>query len=165
MRSYILLGVLLALVFFFFGCKNSKQVTNTNAKEKNTDSEVDYILAKNYFVNNDILDTQLQKEFVITTREEFEKYFSPAAFMGEEGQPTQIDFDKQACLCIIMPQSDIQSTLIPLSIHKTKDNTLRFDYRFVLGKRVSYFLRNCMIAVIDKDNLCEDVVFHKVFNR
>ncbi len=165
MRTYIALGVLLAVAFFFVGCKSNKQTANPVPKEENNADEINYIVAKNYFVNNDVLDKQEQKDFIISNQKDFEKYFSPAAFMGKDGEPTQIDFDKQFCLCVILPESDILSRLSPLSITKTQDKSLKFDYSLILGKRVSYFTRNCLIVVIDKEFLCDKIVFNKVFNR
>ena len=53
---------------------------------------VNYKEVKNYFYRNDApKGEQLLK---LTTQVEFDRYFGAAAFMGKNGQPTQIDFKK-----------------------------------------------------------------------
>lgn len=70
--------------------------------------EVPFIVAHNYFVRNDVTAPIPAK---IGSQEEFERYFGMAAFMGKNGQPTPIDFEKQFAIAVVLPETNHSTEL------------------------------------------------------
>lgn len=70
--------------------------------------EIPYVVAHNYFVRNDVTETVPAK---ICSLDEFEHYFGMAAFMGKNGQPTPIDFEKQFAIAVVLPETNHSTEL------------------------------------------------------
>ncbi|MBR2266407.1 MAG: hypothetical protein IJ882_07070 [Paludibacteraceae bacterium] len=70
--------------------------------------EVPYIVAHNYFVRNDVTGHVPAK---IVSLDEFERYFGMAAFMGKNGQPTPVDFEKQFAIAVVLPETNHSTKL------------------------------------------------------
>jgi len=110
-----------------------------------TDTEVPYTEAKNYFVNNTVKEVPSK----ITTKENFEKYFGMAAFMGKNGEPTAIDFDKQFVIAVVAPETDKATTLTAKSL-KSTDGQLVFSCLQEVGEQQSFTIRPLLLIVVDK---------------
>lgn len=165
MRQYIALGLLLAMAFFFLGCKSDKIVKQKTNSSEFDNENINFIIAKNYFVNNDALPKDEKKEFVVCSQEEFDKYFGNNAFMGKEGETTKIDFFKQVCICVVLPESNILNNLIPIELKKQEDGSLFFAYRVLMGKKAEYTTRNYLIIIANKKDFNGKIQFKQVFNR
>lgn len=107
--------------------------------------DVPFILARNYFVNNNVEQVPAK----ITSQAEFDKYLSPAAFMGEDGEPTQIDFQKQFVIVISPATTDTETDILPLSL-MSREGKLRFRYNIRRGEKLSYSMRPLLLMVVDK---------------
>jgi len=70
--------------------------------------EIPYKEAHNYFVRNNVTEAVPAK---IASLEEFERYFGMAAFMGKNGQPTPIDFEKQFAIAVVLPETNHSTEL------------------------------------------------------
>lgn len=109
-------------------------------------ADVPFSVARNYFVNNSV--EQLPSA-PITSREQFDRFFGAAAVMGKDGQPTPIDFSRQYVIAVAKPASDRQVSLDPVSLQSTADGRLRFAYRTVMGRSLSYSSRPCLVIIVD----------------
>lgn len=74
----------------------------------NQKKEVPFTEAHNYFVRNDVTEAVPAK---ICSLEEFERYFGMAAFMGKNGQPTPVDFEKQFAIAVVLPETNHSTEL------------------------------------------------------
>ncbi len=71
--------------------------------------------AKNYFIKNTV-DNQLLYLPNISSEEQFNTYFGQATLMGEGGQPTVIDFEKEYAVAVIYPSTNEIPNLIVESV-------------------------------------------------
>lgn len=102
--------------------------------------------ASHYFVRNDVKSYTSRK---IETEEEFFEIFGMAAVMGPDGLPTEIDFNSQYVIAIILPPTNKDAVIQPLRF--TKGKTLDFTYRVKRGKSPrSYSFVPYYIAIVDK---------------
>ena len=117
---------------------------NSCAQTLTTEGDVAYTEGHNYFVRNDVTEVPT----MITTQEQFERYFGMAAVMGKNGMPTAIDFAKQYVIAAVMPLTDIQTEM---SVHslKQKGDTIVFTYRVKRGEQQSYTMRPMLMIVVD----------------
>lgn len=117
---------------------------NSCAQTLTTEGDVAYTEGRNYFVRNDVKEVPT----MITTQEQFERYFGMAAVMGKNGEPTAIDFAKQYVIAAVMPLTDIQTEM---SVHslKQKGDTIVFTYRVKRGEQQSYTMRPMLMIVVD----------------
>ena len=115
---------------------------------------VSYDVVKNYFFRND---AEIPASPEITTREQFDSLFGAAAFMGKGGQPTAIDFDRQFVIAVVLPETDIETALEPVSLTRS-GSTLTFTYAKTEGEKVSYTMRPILLIAADKADEAETVV-------
>lgn len=146
----------LLLPFLINGCqpnlkKEGEKIKITGSENieaaVTTGNVIPYTVAKNYFVKNSVTDTVACK---ITTRNEFDRLFGMATIMGENGKPTPVDFDKEYVIAVIRPVTDSSTTLIPVSLEKTKEDAILFSYKTETGKKQTYSVHPCLIIVVDK---------------
>lgn len=126
--------------------KDSTAMTSVEA----TIAVIPFFEAKNYFVKN----TYKNKEVAtlkVTTQEEFDKVFGPAAVMGENGKPTQIDFSKQFALAVIAPITDKQTSVTANSL-TYRDTEIVLDYKITEGERQSFTIQPFLLIVVDKEH-------------
>lgn len=117
---------------------------NSCAQTLTTEGDVAYTEGHNYFVRNDVTEVPT----MITTQEQFERYFGMAAVMGKNGMPTAIDFTKQYVIAAVMPLTDIQTEMSAHSL-KQKGDTIVFTYRVKRGEQQSYTMRPMLMIVVD----------------
>ena len=90
----VIFPLLAAALLMLVGCTTNKSDNAAEAAVENVPFEV----AKNYFFKNGQTIPTSPK---ITAAEAFDRLFGMATFMGKDGQPTTIDFDKQFVLVIV----------------------------------------------------------------
>ena len=137
----IIAGIILASVLMLLGsCSPS--------------GNVPYDTVRNYFFRNDATVPASPK---ISSQEQFDSLFGAAAFMGKDGQPTSIDFDRQFVIAVVLPETDIETTLEPLSLTRS-GGELTFTYVKKEGGKVSYTMRPLLLVAVDKAHETETVV-------
>ena len=107
---------------------------------------INFTIANNYFFRSDATIPESPK---ITTQEQFDSLFGAAAVMGEGGQPTEIDFTKQFVIAVVLPETDIETSLSPVSLTK-EDDVLTFTYKCQQGEKRSYTTQPVLAIVVDK---------------
>ena len=130
---------MMASLLMFVGCTTKKPA---EASVVNVPFEV----AKNYFFKNGQTIPTSPK---ITAAEAFDQLFGMAAFMGKDGQPTAIDFDKQFVLAIVLPVTDVTTEIIPQKV-EAKGDQLLYSYEVKTGKQQSFSIQPVSIIMIDK---------------
>ena len=129
----------LASLLMLVGC-------TTNKPAEASVEDVPFEVAKNYFFKNGQTIPTSPK---ITTAEAFNQLFGMAAFMGKDGQPTAIDFDKQFVLAIVLPVTDVATEIIPQKV-EAKGDQLLYSYEVKTGKQQSFSIQPVSIIMIDK---------------
>lgn len=100
---------------------------------------VNFKEVKNYFYRNDApKGEQLLK---LTTQVEFDRYFGAGAFMGKDGQPTQIDFNKDFVIAKVLPETNLDTEIKDIKLTKSSDGHLTFGYSTTNKKPQSYSIR------------------------
>lgn len=146
----------------FSACQSSNEAKNEDkvkadtvsaqaaAPQQNTD--IPYIVARNYFVKNTVPQGEVFNS-KIETKEQFEASFGAAARMGQDGKPTEIDFTKQYVIAVVNDETDIATELEPVSLQKDrKNNTVVCTFQVIKGAKQSFTIRPCLILVVDKTN-------------
>lgn len=110
---------------------------------------VEYSVARNYFVRNDVPAT-LEKIYVAKSQAEVDSVFGMAAFMGKGGEPTQVDFGRSFVIGKVMPVTDVETEIKPLSLTQTAPATLTLKYAVKQGAKMGYSMRPCFLIVVDK---------------
>lgn len=129
MRRVILF---IAAVLSFASCKQS--------------ADIPFEEVQNYFFRND---ADIPENPVIDSSEQFEELFGAAAFMGKDGQPTSIDFDKEFVIAVVNPVTDFLTELTPESLQKV-DGELVFTYRETVGEKQSWTMRPILLVKVDR---------------
>lgn len=117
-----------------------------SCKTTTTDSVVHYELARNYFIRNDV---SSEPPALIHSQSEFERNFGMATTMGENGQPTTIDFTKQNAICVSVPETHATTDI---SIKSVTDSAgvLTVRYKVDYGKIQSYSSHPFLLLIVDK---------------
>ena len=126
--------------------KDSTAITSVKA----TNAVIPFFEAKNYFVKNTYKNKKVAT-LKVTTQEEFDKVFGPAAVMGENGKPTQIDFSKQYALAVIAPITDKQTSVTANSL-TYRDTEIVLDYKITEGERQSFTIQPFLLIVVDREH-------------
>ena len=130
---------MMASLLLLVGC-------TTNKPAEASVVNVPFEVAKNYFFKNGQTIPTSPK---ITAAETFDQLFGMAAFMGKDGQPTAIDFDKQFALAIVLPVTDVATEIIPQKV-EAKGDQLLYSYEVKTGKQQSFSIQPVSIIMIDK---------------
>ena len=115
---------------------------------------VSYEVVKNYFFRNDASVPSSPK---ITSQEQFDSLFGAAAFMGKDGRPTTVDFDRQFVIAVVLPETDTETTLEPLSLTRS-GGELTFTYGKKENGKVSYTMRPLLLVAVDRSDETATVV-------
>ena len=111
--------------------------------KKPNDTQVPFVVAHNYFVRNDAIEPIPAK---IVSLDEFEQYFGMAAFMGKNGQPTPIDFEKQFAIAVVLPETNHSTELYAASL--TDDGKkLIFTYRVDVAPKENTWTQVPMLLI------------------
>ena len=141
-------------------CKQNQQQQeeiNPESQILGKPSEVNYTIAENYFIKNN---AQLPESHKISDQETFNQIFGMATTMGENGKPTQIDFEKQFVIAVETGPVQKETTLIPGFLINHYDGQLVFHYEIKQGADITYTIRPVLAIIVDKeyDNLKIKVV-------
>lgn len=105
--------------------------------------EIPFVKAHNYFVRNDAIEPIPAK---IVSLDEFEQYFGMAAFMGKNGQPTPIDFEKQFAIAAVLPETNHSTELHAESL--TDDGKkLIFSYHVDVAPKENTWIQVPMLLI------------------
>lgn len=134
-------------------CGN-KQTAAPQEENSNGKSEVAFEVANNYFFNND---QEIPASPKVTTKEDFDKLFGMAAVMGEDGQPTEIDFAKQFVLAIVLPITNVSTEINPVKV-EVQGDSLFYTYEVKEGETMSSSMQPCSIITLDKQYENKEVI-------
>lgn len=148
--------LLLSFAIFFTACQNVPKATNV--EKTNTDSldkqqaankmtDIPFVVAKNYFVKNTVTAIENPK---IETAEKFAEIFGMATTMSKDGKPTPIDFTQQNVLTVILPKTDMSTTITPISLQKNEKGDIVLSYKIIVGEKQTYFIKPNFIIIVDK---------------
>ena len=112
----------------------------------NKAKQVDYIEAHGYFVRND---APSHPSCYYDSKEAFDSIFGCAAFMGEGGTPTQIDFTRQSVIAVIGCETNRPTKYSPVSLMSQAD-TLCLKYNVEESDPTTYTMVPLLLLVLDK---------------
>ena len=141
-----------AMMLATAGCANYPTTTVDDTAVSN---EVNFEVARNYFLRNDQTISETHK---ITTQEEFEKLFGMATTMGENGKPTPIDFNRQFVLTIVQPVTDTATEITPVKV-EDKGDSLLYTFKVKAGEKLSFSIQPISIIILDKKYEDKEIVF------
>jgi hypothetical protein len=118
------------------------------AKIIDTETEVPFKEAKNYFVKNTFHEDQLQSP-KIETQEKLEEIFGAAAVMGPNGMPTEIDFTKQYAIAVVGKVNDTATTYKVRSLVQ-KLGVIELDLAIESGTKQSYSTQPYILLIVDR---------------
>ena len=141
---------IIAAMTLFSSCKQNQKQNEANPEEAilGKPSEVKYTVAENYFIKNGAV---LPENHKITDQETFNQIFGMATTMGENGKPTEIDFEKQFVYAIETGPVQKETTLVPGLLLNHYDGQLVFHYNVKQGADISYTIRPVLIIIVDKN--------------
>ncbi|MBK8626492.1 MAG: hypothetical protein IPN86_13270 [Saprospiraceae bacterium] len=108
-------------------------------------TDIPFTFAKNYFVNNNVEKLDNPK---IETVEVFNEIFGMATTMSKDGKPTEIDFDRQYVIAVILPETDLLTTIVPVSLQKDEIAKITLTYKTSVGQKQTYTSRRPSFAII-----------------
>lgn len=116
-----------------------------NAKESETD--VRFAEVHNYFHKNN---APMPQTPLITTQKEFDSLFGVAAYMGKNGQPTKLNFKKQAVVAIVLPVTNKATAISNVRLKSQDKNRLMLSYEVHEGIARSYSTQPVYLMSIDR---------------
>ena len=116
-------------------------------------SDVPFEEVKNYFFRND---AEIPESPIIDSSEQFEELFGAAAFMGKNGQPTPVDFDREFVIAVVYPVTDFSVELAPQSL-RLEDGELVFTYLEATGEQQSWTMRPVLLVKVSREYETETV--------
>ena len=141
MNRQILTAILITIV-------SSISTAQTKHKKILDEINIPFQVINGYFVKNTFTEDHFPKA-KITTQKEFDEIFGAAAFMGENGTPTAINFKQQYVIAITQKETDLNTTIFPISLKKNADKIL-FEYKIVTGKPQSYTIKPLIMILVNK---------------
>lgn len=152
-RKFLIIATITCI--FFTACQNTTD-NETNASEgidsvdsidQTTVTDIPYQLAENYFVKNTVKKPDNPK---IETQEKFNEVFGMATTMGKSGKPTDIDFTKQYVIAVILPETDINTTVDPLSLQKNGKGEMTLTFKITARKKQTFTTVPNFAIIVDK---------------
>jgi hypothetical protein len=142
--------IAIAAMTLLSSCKQNQQQNEANPEEAilGKPSEVSYTVAQNYFIKNGAV---LPENHKITDQETFNQIFGMATTMGENGKPTEIDFDKSFVIAVEEGPVQKETTMTPDLLINHYDGQLVFHYNVKQGADISYTIRPVLIIIVDKN--------------
>lgn len=113
----------------------------------NAPQSVRYTEVRNYFHRND---APMPSNLLFTTKKMFDSQFSPAAFMGKDGQPTHINFKKQAVVAIVLPVTNKATTISNVKLTTSTPMRLLLSYEVHEGLSQDYSTQPVYLMAIEK---------------
>ena len=134
--------------FRTYNLRGGYQAWSNAGKKIDRSLEVPYKLATGYFFRNDAVIDILPHR--ITSEDQLLNYFGMAATMGEEGRPTEIDFERSMVIPIVLPPTDKYTDIVIQSLLRTGDNQLTLRFHVERGNESrSFTIIPCKLLVVD----------------
>lgn len=134
LRAFVVVGAMAAAVFMQMACGVAKG-----------SSDVSYEEAHGYFFRNDAV---MPASPLISTQEAFDSLFGAAATMGKNGMPTEIDFEKQSAVAVVLPETNVLTDISIAGIVRNGSG-LGLKYSVRRGEKMSYTIRPVAIVVVE----------------
>jgi len=134
---------------FFFALMGIIGLTACNGMK----DDVPFHEMHNYFFQNDAAEPSEAK---ISDSATFESLFGAAALMGEDGQPTPIDFSKEFVIAVVNPVTDRATELVPESLQKV-DGELVFTYTEKVGETQTWTSRPILLIKVSRSHDADKV--------
>lgn len=116
--------------------------------------DIAFQTVNNYFYRNDAT----QRPQKIESQEQFDSLFGAAAFMGKDGQPTKVDFNREFVIAIVRDTTSYEDLLTPVSL-KLAGDSLVFTYQEQLGKeRRTYQIQPILLVKTAKKYAAKTLV-------
>lgn len=152
-------AIILASALTMTSCYNSSKAPSDANDEASVEAPhkatplgrptaVPFTKAENYFIKNG---AKLPDDHKITDKETFDSIFGMATTMGEDGKPTEIDFDKSFVIAVETGLVQKETTLTPEYLINHHDGKLVFHYAIKQGEDISYTIRPVLIIIVDKN--------------
>jgi len=148
MRKIFLASLLLATLTLT-GCSTSKKTDAIDKTSVMQGEKIKFELVKNYFFRND---AEIPTSPLVTSQEQFDSLFGAAAFMGKDGMPTKVDFDKQSVIAVVKPSSTTSLSLSPLHVYKNGNDVI-FTYKNAVGGDQGFYTQPILLIVVDKSDV------------
>lgn len=166
MKTYSIV-LITAFSFLVMSCNHEKkEETATSAnqiiKVENEVVDIQFQIAKNYFVKNTI-DSIANP--LIETQATFDSIFGMATVMGEEGKPTAIDFSKQSVIGVMFPETEYITNIVPVKLSKNNEGKLIFSYAIDQGKQTTSTMVASCLLIINKEAVGEVILNEVVIER
>lgn len=123
----------------------------------NKAKQVDYTEAHGYFVRND---APPHPSCYYDSKEAFDSIFGCAAFMGEGGTPTQIDFTRQSAIAVIGCETNRPTKYIPVSLI-SQAGTLCLKYNVKEAAPTTSTMVPLLLLILDKAYASPDIKLEK----
>jgi hypothetical protein len=152
-REIIALATVTGLLFT--ACQNSPKNSNSKnqkpvsveTQQKTELTDIAFRVAKNYFVKNTVEKLDNPK---IETAEKFNEIFGMATTMGNDGKPTEIDFSKQYVIAVLLPETDLLTTVEPVSLQMNETGDITLTYQSVVGQKQPFTTKPNFAIIVDK---------------
>lgn len=150
MKTYIatLFIVVMASVIIT-SCGGDKKINSNEVTQTAVSDTIPYVVADNYFVRNDVDSVPT----VITDKQIFDSCFGAAPVMGENGEPTPIDFSKQYVIAVTLPDTDMETSLEAGTLTKNNEGGYTFTYNVKQGDKTTFTIRPLLLAVVSREYL------------
>lgn len=134
----------LASVIALVSCKGSSDVPFTE-------------LDRYYFKNGQ----EIPGNPKIDSAEAFSELFGVAAVMGEEGQPTPVNWGKEFVIAVVNPVTDQATELTPESL-SLENGELVFTYTETVGEKQSWTMRPILLIKVDRKYGAETIRLSRI---
>lgn len=158
-----IIGLAIAAFACAIACNNSPNQVMSGPETDTLNrggTDIEYRLAKNYFVRNDA-DLSGFSSPKIETQDAFDAIFGPATIMGDEGTPTPVDFKKKYVVAIINPLTERDVTLEVEQVQKSGD-LITVTYTETSGGKQTMQTRPFLLLILNReDDSRVEVVKHE----
>lgn len=109
---------------------------------------VPYTYANGYFLRNDVQEDEIPSK--ITSQDQFSDFFGMATVMGDNGKPTEIDFEKDFVIPIVYPVTDQETSIVIERLWHTTPGVLTLSAAAIRGEEHrSFTIRPMKLLVVD----------------
>ena len=150
MKKALIMMAVAAVITVLTACNPTKELEANSL-------EINYTTLRNYFVNN-YVDVSKEQHLYINSEEEFFNYFGHAAYMGNGGQPTQVNFKQQFVVAIVLPETNRETALNITDVRRNGDTIIIF-YRENRGEKTSYTMVPWAAVALGKPTDARDFRF------
>ena len=109
-------------------------------------SAIPFEEVNNYFFRNN---ADIPGNPLIDSSEQFQELFGAAAFMGKDGLPTSIDFDREFVIAVVNPATDRMTELTPESLRE-ENGELVFTYLETIGEQQTWTMQPVLLVKVDR---------------